>query len=79
MKHCIICMICIKGRQNDGNVSNKCSDRSMEVKLSALLGNYDKQTDQPTDRPTNRHTVSKGSFNSNESSNYSILYLSTTN
>ena len=27
---------------------NKCSDRSMEVKLAALLENYDRQTDQPT-------------------------------
>ena len=33
-------------------VENKCSDRSIEVKLPARLGNYDKQTDQPTDRPT---------------------------
>ena len=29
---------------------NKCSDRSMEVKLAALLENYDRQTDQPTNR-----------------------------
>ena len=28
---------------------NKCSDRSMEVKLPALLGNYERQTDRPTD------------------------------
>ena len=25
----------------------------MEVKLSTLLGNYDRPTDQPTDPPTN--------------------------
>ena len=31
---------------------NRRSDRSMEVKLPGLLGNYDKQTDQPTDKPT---------------------------
>ena len=29
---------------------NKCSDRSMEVKLPALLGNYDRPTDRRTDR-----------------------------
>ena len=28
--------------------TNKCSDRSMEVELSSLLGNYDRPTDQPT-------------------------------
>ena len=28
--------------------TNKCSDRSMKVKLIALLDNYDRQTDQPT-------------------------------
>ena len=26
----------------------KCSDKSMEVKLAALLGNYDRPTDKPT-------------------------------
>ena len=37
---------------------NKYSDRSIDVKLPTLLGNYDRQTDlttnrnQPTDRPT---------------------------
>ena len=33
---------------------NKCSDRSMEVLLPALLGNYDRPTDQPTDRRGHR-------------------------
>ena len=37
-------------------INNKCSDRSMEVKLPALLGNYDRQTNQPADRPTNQRT-----------------------
>ena len=27
---------------------NKCSNRNNEVKVSALLGNYDRPTDQPT-------------------------------
>ena len=31
---------------------NKCSARSMEVKLSALLENYDRLTEQPTDQST---------------------------
>ena len=31
---------------------NKCSDRSIEVKLPALLGHYDK-TDWPANKPTN--------------------------
>ena len=34
---------------------NKCSDKSVEVKPPALLGNYDIPTDRPTDRPTNGH------------------------
>ena len=36
------------------NIINKCSDRSMEGKLPALLRNW--KTNQPTDRPTNRRT-----------------------
>ena len=40
-------------------INNKCSDRSMEVKLPALLGNYDRQTNQPADRPTNLRTDDK--------------------
>ena len=35
---------------------NNCSDRSMEVKLHALLGNYDRQTIQPTDQTTIQST-----------------------
>ena len=31
---------------------DKFYDRSMEVKLPALLGNYDRLTEQPTDRQT---------------------------
>ena len=31
---------------------NRCSDRSMEVNLPALLGYYDRQTNRPTKRPT---------------------------
>ena len=36
-------------------IGNKCSDRSMEVKYQALLGNYERQSDQPTNQP-NRTT-----------------------
>ena len=32
----------------------KCSDRSMEVYLPALLGNYDRKTIEPTNRPNGR-------------------------
>ena len=40
-----------------GNLlKNKCSDRSMEVQLHAISGNYDRQTD----RPTNRQTGTRG-------------------
>ena len=31
---------------------NRCSDRSMEVNLPALLGYYDRQTNRPNKRPT---------------------------
>ena len=34
-------------KQRNGN-KIKCSDEGMEVQLSALLGNYDRQTDRPT-------------------------------
>ena len=37
---------------NSFKETNKCSDRSMEVKLPALLRNYDQQTDRPTNQPT---------------------------
>ena len=33
-------------------VINKCPDRSIEVKLSTLWGNYDKQINRATDQPT---------------------------
>ena len=39
---------------------NKFSDRSMEVLLPALKGNYNRQTD----RPINRRTASLGSYTS---------------
>ena len=35
---------------------NKCSDRMMEVKPSALGGNYDRQTVRTTIRSTNKPT-----------------------
>ena len=38
-------------------ISNKCSDRSMEVKLSALLGNYDLSQERPTDRRWHREVA----------------------
>ena len=58
-KH-LICII----RMNYTNREsiNKCSHRSMEVKLPVLLGNYDRQTDRSTiqpisqnNQPTDRH------------------------
>ena len=41
-------------------MQKKFSDERMEVKLSALLGNYDKQTDRPRDRPTIQPTGRQG-------------------
>ena len=41
-------------------MEKKFSDERMEVKLPALLGNYDKQTERPTDHPTNRQTDRQG-------------------
>ena len=35
---------------------DKCSIRSMEVKLPALVGSYDRPTDRPTNRTTKRPT-----------------------
>ena len=34
--------------------NNKCSDRSMKVKVPTLLGNYDWRIDHPTDQRTDR-------------------------
>ena len=39
----------------------KCSDWSMEVELSALYGNYDKQTNRPTIRRRTDMRVTRGS------------------
>ena len=58
-----ICTVCMKkiryGRKNDerelGKWSKcKCSNRSMEVLLSAILEHYGRQTDQPSNRRTLR-------------------------
>ena len=38
---------------------NKCSDRNMEVKLSSILVNYDRQTNQPTHWPINQPTIKR--------------------
>ena len=43
------------------SIENRRSDRSMDVKLPGLLGNYDKQTDQPTDKPTDQ-VIGKSNF-----------------
>ena len=52
---------------------NKCCDRCTEVKLPALVGNYDRPNNRPTHRPNNEPTDatdgqigSKWSFTSNE-------------
>ena len=37
-------------------IFNKYSDRSMEVKVPGLLGNYERPTDQPTKQQTDRLT-----------------------
>ena len=36
----------------EGGKKNKCPNRSMEAKLLAVLGNYDRPTNHPTDRQT---------------------------
>ena len=36
----------------------KCSEKSIKVKLAALLGNYDRSTDKPTNQPTDRWMMS---------------------
>ena len=41
-------------------MDNKCSDRSMEVRLSAHLGPTDRPTDQPYQPPTDRRTMLRG-------------------
>ena len=37
--------------------NSKCSDRSVEMLLPALLENYDIRTDRPTNQPTDRPTT----------------------
>ena len=36
--------------------NNNFSDRSMEVKLPALLGNYNRHNNRPTNQPTDQPT-----------------------
>ena len=43
-------------------LKNKCSDRSMEVKIPALLANHYRQINQTTDRPTDRRARRQGRF-----------------
>ena len=51
-------------------VNNKCSDRNVEVELSAFLGNYDKPGNHPTNQQTKQQTDgregSKGIYISNK-------------
>ena len=56
-----------------------CSDRSMEVKLTALLGNYDSRTNQnqpTTDRPMDGYMGSFKSFNSKHIDSQPRLFVS---
>ena len=46
-------------------IFNKYSDRSMEVKVPGLLGNYERPTDQPTKQQTDRLTDRPDHFTSN--------------
>ena len=51
--------ICVKRKEEvtgkyNGKDRNRCPNRSMEVELSVLLGNYDLQTDRPTKRTDRR-------------------------
>ena len=48
----------VTGEYN-GKDRNKCPNRSMEVELLVLLGNYDLQTDRPT-KPTDRRGHREG-------------------
>ena len=50
-------------KQRNGN-KIKCSDEGMELQLSALLGNYDRQTDRPTNQLTDGNMGLGGSYNS---------------
>ena len=52
-------------------IENKCSYRSMEVKLPAILGNYDRQAD----RPTNGQTGLEKSFTSNKCLTYETTQI----
>ena len=38
-------------------INNKCSDKSMDVKLPALLEKHERQTNRQTDQQNNRPTV----------------------
>ena len=42
--------------------TNKCSDRSIEVKLPSLLRNYDRQANRPTDQTDTRTNRVIGKF-----------------
>ena len=45
----------VRGNYRLQPICNKCSDRNMEVYLSALLGNHDRLTE--TNQPINQRTV----------------------
>ena len=41
-------------------ILKQCSDRSVEVQLSALLGDYGRPTNRSTDKPTDQQTDIRG-------------------
>ena len=54
------------------------SQQDMKVKLPALLGTYDRQTNQQNNQPTDGHTGSKEDFTSNNNDinhNCSLIML----
>ena len=64
-QNCIFCHISVQNAISTLSWFHKCSDTRIEVKLHAILGNYERQTD--TNRPTNQPTTdgqtgSKGIF-----------------